>query len=77
MNICKGSESLVGVQFDKDWKNRLLHFVVVLKNAVDCLWNIVHNDIKVDFVRLATVEFYYLTLSPYVKKACLSVITLG
>lgn len=45
VNISERAEHLVGVEFDEENRNGLLHAVVVLHDAVDGLWNEVHDDV--------------------------------
>ena len=52
VDVGKGSEGLIGVQFDQERRNGLLHLVVVFKNAVDRLGNVVHHHIQIYLVLL-------------------------
>ena len=52
VNIRKGAEHLVGIEFDEENGDRLLHAVVVLHDAVNCLRNEVHDDVEVEFLFL-------------------------
>ena len=52
VDVGKCSEHLVGVEFDEEDWNTLLHFDVVLHNAVHSLRNVVHDDVQVHFIRL-------------------------
>ncbi len=52
VDVCECSVSLVCVQFDQQNGHRLLHFVVVLQDAVDCLWDVVHHHVQVYFIGL-------------------------
>ena len=50
VDVGEGAETLVGVQFDEEYGHGLLHFIVVLENAIDCLRDVVHDDVQVDLI---------------------------
>lgn len=52
VNVGKRSKHLVGIQFDEQLWNRLLHFDIVSHNSVHCLGNVIHDNIEVHFIRL-------------------------
>ena len=56
VNIRQCPETLICVEFDeKNW-HRLLHLVVVLEDAVDRLWDVIHHNIQIDLVLLVSLR---------------------
>lgn len=52
MNVSKCSVSLVSIQLNEQSRDRVLHLIVVLKDSVDSLGNVVHYDVQIYFVWL-------------------------
>lgn len=52
MDVSQGSERLVCVELDKERGNWLLHFVVMLEDAVDRLRDVLHYHVQIDFILL-------------------------
>ena len=52
VDVGQCTESLISVELDKDHWDRLLHLIVVLEHAVNCLWHVVHHDVQIDLVLL-------------------------
>jgi hypothetical protein len=52
VDISKRSVSLVSIQLNEQSRDRVLHLIVVLKDSVDSLGNVVHHDVQIYFVRL-------------------------
>ena len=56
VDVGERPEHLVRIKLDQELRHSLLHFDVVSHDSVDCLWDIVHDDIEVDFVLLLFVS---------------------
>jgi hypothetical protein len=52
VDISKRSVSLVSIQLNEQSRDRVLHLIVVLKDSVDSLRNVIHYDVQIYFVRL-------------------------
>lgn len=52
VNVSKCSVSLVSIQLNEQSRDRVLHLIVVLKDSVDSLGNVVHYDVQIYFVWL-------------------------
>ena len=52
VNVSKCSVSLVSIQLNEQSRDRVLHLIVVLKDSVDSLRNVVHYDVQIYFVWL-------------------------
>ena len=75
------AEQLVSVELDQEVRHHLLHLEVLLHHTVGCVWDVVHNNVQIDFVRLVSISverlphfdtvrvvehFQYLKLSVFV-----------
>ena len=56
VNVGKGTEGLIGVEFDEDDRHLLLHFVVMFEDAVDGFWHVVHYDVQIYLILLVTLS---------------------
>lgn len=52
VDVGKCAECLVSVEFDKEGRDGLLHFVVVLEDPVYGLGDVLHHHVQIDFVLL-------------------------
>ena len=50
------AEQLVGVELDQEVRHHLLHLEVLLHHTVGCVWDVVHNNVQIDFVRLVSIS---------------------
>ena len=56
VNVSDRAQKLVGVELDEQVWHHLLHFEILLHDAVRCVRDVVHHDIEIDFLRLVTVS---------------------
>lgn len=56
VDIGEGAEGLVCIELDQDYRHLLLHLVVVLEDAIDSFWHIVHHNIQIDLILLVTLS---------------------
>lgn len=54
MNVSQRPEHLVSIHLDEEGGHTLLHLDIVPHNSVDGLWDVIHDDIEVDFVSLVS-----------------------
>jgi hypothetical protein len=52
VDVSKRSVSLVSIQLNEQSRDRVLHLIVVLKDSVNSLGNVVHYDVQIYFVWL-------------------------
>ena len=52
MEVVKRAERLIHIELDEEDGNLLLHFGVLLEDAVHGLRHVVHDDIQVNFILL-------------------------
>lgn len=67
VDVGEGAEALIGVEFDEEDGHWLLHLVVVFEHAIDRLGDVVHHDVKVDFVLLVALRVECVLESDYVR----------
>ena len=64
VDVGQCTESLISVELDEDHWHRLLHLIVVLEHAVNCLWHVVHHDVQIDLVLLDVKNSHNLSAKP-------------
>jgi hypothetical protein len=52
MDVGQRSKELVDVQLDLEDRHRSLHLVEVSRSSVDGLWDVLEDEIEVDFIFL-------------------------
>ena len=66
MNVADASEHLISVHLYQKIRYWLLHLYIMSHNAIDCVRDVVHNDVQVNFILLFTLceesmfHFYYI-----------------
>ncbi len=52
MDVGQRSEELIDVQLDLEDRHGSLHLVEISRSSIDCLWDVLEDEIEVDFVLL-------------------------
>lgn len=50
MNIGNRTQQLIGVKLDQKIRNHLLHFQILLHYTIGRIWNVVHDDVQINFI---------------------------
>ena len=56
VDVGNGPHKLVGVQFNNKVWHLLLHFMELLHYSVSSIWDIVHDHVQVNFIRLVSIS---------------------